>query len=63
MRERHDPIEGLKTRLIEAGIVTAEDLKTMDKEVRGVVNEAARFAQDSPEPDLTELHTDILVDA
>ena len=63
MRERHDPIEGLKTRLIDAEIVAAEDLKTMDKEVRAVVNEAARFAQDSPEPDLTELHTDILVDA
>jgi len=35
----------------------------MDKEVRDIVNEAARFAQDSPEPDPSELWTDILLEA
>ena len=34
----------------------------MDREVREMVNEAARFAQDSPEPEPGELWTDVLVD-
>ncbi|MCB9943188.1 MAG: pyruvate dehydrogenase (acetyl-transferring) E1 component subunit alpha [Geminicoccaceae bacterium] len=63
MREQHDPIEGLKTRLIEGDIMGEIDLKAVDKEIRDIVNESARFAQDSPEPDASELYTDILVDA
>ncbi|MEZ5824153.1 MAG: pyruvate dehydrogenase (acetyl-transferring) E1 component subunit alpha [Geminicoccaceae bacterium] len=63
MRDQHDPIEGLKNRLIAADIMGEADLKATDKEIREIVNEAARFAQDSPEPDASELYTDILVDA
>ena len=63
MREQHDPIEQLKRRMIEAGEADEESLKKLDKEVRDVVNEAARFAQDSPEPDPSELYTDILIEA
>ena len=63
MRERHDPIEGLKTRLLEAKSLSEADLKSIDKEIRGIVNAAARHAQDSPEPDPAELYTDVLVEA
>jgi pyruvate dehydrogenase E1 component alpha subunit len=63
MRERHDPIEGLKKVLIETGAADDAAFKAIDKEIRDIVNEAARFAQDSPEPDPAELWTDVLVEA
>ncbi|MDF1587187.1 pyruvate dehydrogenase (acetyl-transferring) E1 component subunit alpha [Marinimicrococcus flavescens] len=63
MREKHDPIEQLKRRMIEGKAATEEQLKELDKEVRGIVNDAARFSQDSPEPDAAELWTDVLVEA
>ena len=59
MREERDPIERVKGMLIEDG--AAEDaLKEIDKDIRATVNDAAEFAQNSPEPDPSELYTDIL---
>jgi pyruvate dehydrogenase E1 component alpha subunit len=59
-REHHDPIEGLKKTLIEAG--TAEDqLKAIDKTIRAEVSGAADFAETSPLPEPGELYTDVLV--
>ncbi len=63
MRERRDPIENLKAKMIAAEVADDDALKAIDKEIRGIVNDAARFAQDSPEPDPSELWTDILIDA
>jgi pyruvate dehydrogenase E1 component alpha subunit len=63
MRERHDPIEGLKRVLVESGVGSDDSFKALDKEIRDIVNEAVGFAQDSPEPDPDELWTDILVEA
>jgi pyruvate dehydrogenase E1 component alpha subunit len=63
MRERHDPIELLRKTALDTGLLDEEQLKAVDKEVRDIVNEAARFAQDSPEPDPSELWTDILLEA
>ncbi|OXS99040.1 pyruvate dehydrogenase (acetyl-transferring) E1 component subunit alpha [Notoacmeibacter marinus] len=59
MKDReHDPIERVKARLIDGGM-SEEDVKAIDKEIRGVINEAAEFAQNDPEPDPSELWTDI----
>ncbi len=63
MREERDPIESLRVRALAAGLMTEDEIKAMDQEVRAIVVEAAEFAQQSPEPDLKELYTDILVDA
>jgi pyruvate dehydrogenase E1 component alpha subunit len=60
MREKHDPIDTFGARLVRAGIVREDDLKTYDREVRQVINHAAEFATESPEPALEELYTDIL---
>ena len=60
MRENSDPIERLKTMLIKQG-TKEEDLKALDKKVRKIVMDAADFAEESPEPQLSELYTDILV--
>ena len=62
VRDNSDPIEGLKAALAEAG-VTEEELKALDKEIRQTVNTAADFAENSPEPNLDELYTDILVES
>jgi len=63
MREQHDPIDTLKSKLLEAGLVDEAALKEMDREVKLIVTEAAEFAQASPEPDLAELWTDVLIEA
>lgn len=61
MRGEHDPIEQVRQRLLEKGWTSEEDLKAIDKDIRGVVNEAAEFAQTDPEPDPSELWTDIVL--
>jgi len=61
MREQSDCIEQVRKLLLEAGRSEAE-LKTVDDEVKGIVADAAEFAQSSPEPDESELWTDILVE-
>ncbi|MGO4449558.1 pyruvate dehydrogenase (acetyl-transferring) E1 component subunit alpha [Phyllobacterium sp. TAF24] len=61
MRSEHDPIEQVKNRLIEKGWSTEDDLKNIDKDVRDIVADAADFAQSDPEPDASELYTDILL--
>jgi pyruvate dehydrogenase E1 component alpha subunit len=62
VREKSDPIEGLKKHILAAGL--SEDLlKEIDKDIRRIVNESADFAETSPEPDVAELYTDILVES
>ena len=60
MRSDHDPIEQVKARLSEKGWASDDELKAIDKEVREIVNDAAEFAQNDPEPDASELWTDIV---
>ena len=62
MRAEHDPIEQVRVRLLDSKALTEDDLKEIDKEIKAIVNEAAEFAQSSPEPDPSELWTDILAD-
>ena len=61
MREERDAIEQVRKRLLE-GDATEEDLKAIDKEIKEIVNVAAEFSKESPEPQLSELWTDIYVD-
>jgi pyruvate dehydrogenase E1 component alpha subunit len=58
VRHDQDPIEQVRNRLLAAGMAEQE-LKTIDAEVREIVNAAADFAQHDPEPDPSELYTDI----
>ena len=60
VREKRDPIEHYAQKLEERGIATDDDLKAIDKEIRAIVNSAAEFASESPEPNPEELYTDIL---
>ncbi|MGI9476166.1 MAG: pyruvate dehydrogenase (acetyl-transferring) E1 component subunit alpha [Hyphomicrobiaceae bacterium] len=63
VRSEQDPIERVRVRLMEAGHATEDELKGIDRSVRGVVNEAAEFAQNDPEPEPSELWTDVLLEA
>lgn len=60
MRTEHDPIEQVRARLLDAHKATEDELKKIDAEVREIVNEAADFASHDPEPDVSELYTDVL---
>ena len=42
--------------------MTEADLKSLEQEIRKIVNEAADFAEQTPEPDAAELYTDVLVE-
>ena len=63
VRSERDPIDRVRGYLLEGGWATEDELKKVDDEIKAVVLEAAEFAQQSPEPDLSELYTDVLVDA
>lgn len=61
MRAEQDPIEQVRQRVLDRKWATEDELKAVDREVRDIVADAAEFAQSDPEPDASELYTDILV--
>jgi pyruvate dehydrogenase E1 component alpha subunit len=61
MREKHDPIERARSELLERG-VTEDKIKEIDKRIRARMAEAADFAENAPEPEPSELYTDVLVE-
>ena len=60
MRDTQDPIEQVRARLLKGG-VGEDDLKAIDRQVREEVNAAAEFALADPEPDASQLTTDVLI--
>src|SRR5512140_566667 len=58
VRHDQDPIEQVRNRLLAAK-VSEQELKAIDAEVRDIVNASADFAQHDPEPDASELWTDV----
>ena len=63
MRTEMDPIDNLKKLILENGSADEDALKTIDRDIKNIVAEAADFATQSPEPDPAELWTDILIEA
>ncbi len=61
MRDKSDPIEGAKKYLTEMG-VSEDELKKVDQDIRKIVSDSADFAETSPEPEMSELYTDVLVE-
>ena len=61
-KSQHDPIESLRALMLKEGAATEESLKVIERDVKDVVNDAAEFAQTSPEPDASELWTDVLIE-
>ena len=63
MRQEHDPIDQLRKRLLDGGLADENRLKDIDNQVKAQITEAADFAQQSPEPDPSELWTDVYGEA
>ena len=63
MRQEHDPIDRLRDHLLKNKIADEAKLKDFDREIKEIVSAATEFAQQSPEPDPSELWTDVLVSA
>ena len=61
MRTQHDCIENARHKLGAMG-VQEDALKQIEEEVRTIIQGAAAFAQESPEPDPSELYTDVLLE-
>jgi pyruvate dehydrogenase E1 component alpha subunit len=61
VRDENDPIELVRARILKGKMASEDDLKQIDAGVRAIVAEAAEFATNDPEPDPSELWTDILV--
>lgn len=59
MRAQRDPIEAVRTLLISEKHATDEEIKTIDKEIKEIINACAEYAKDSPEVSEEELWTDI----
>lgn len=59
VREENDPIEKVRARLIDAGVASDDELKSIDKDMRAQVAEAAEFAQNDPEPEASELYSNV----
>ena len=59
-RER-DPIKAFSDRLVEEDVLTEDDVKEFDEKAVEAIDEAVRFADNSPFPDLDSLYDDIYV--
>jgi pyruvate dehydrogenase E1 component alpha subunit len=62
-RTERDPIDHVRKLMLDGKMIDEAALKTIDGEIRKTVNDAAEFAQHSPEPDPSELWTDVLAEA
>ena len=62
MRTQHDCIEAARHALETMGVADAE-FKAIDDDLKAIIQDAADFAQSSPEPDPAELWTDVLLEA
>ncbi|MDA8382331.1 MAG: pyruvate dehydrogenase (acetyl-transferring) E1 component subunit alpha [Betaproteobacteria bacterium] len=59
--KQRDPIFILRDRLIDAGALTPEAFAALEKEIDAYIeNEVIKFAEESPEPDVSELERYVL---
>ena len=63
VRKTRDPIDHLQERLAAEGVADENALKAIDAEVKRIVADAAEFARTAPEPDPSELYTDVYAEA
>jgi pyruvate dehydrogenase E1 component alpha subunit len=59
VRKTRDPIDHIEEVLEKNGWADEATLKAIDAEVKKIVADAAEFARTSPEPDPSELYTDV----
>jgi pyruvate dehydrogenase E1 component alpha subunit len=60
--KQKDPIRLYADLLARVGVLSQEELEEMDREVKEISEKAAQFADESPEPDLSHVYTDVYAD-
>lgn len=58
--KKKDPIEAIRAEILALDPSQEDLLREIEKKIDGIVEDAARFAIESPEPPLSDLHADIL---
>ena len=58
--KKDDPIGNLEVRALEEGLLSEAELKEIQDDVKKSLEEAVRFAKDSPYPEQEELYTHVL---
>ena len=59
VKKTRDPIDHLRERLEALGFADEAALKAIDADVKRIVADSAEFARTAPEPDSSELYTDV----
>lgn len=59
--KQRDPVEMVRTRILEKGLATEDDLNAIDKKIKGIVDESVKFAEESPYPSPEEAYKDVYV--
>ncbi len=59
--KQRDPIEMVRTRILEKGLASEDDLNAIDKKIKGIVDESVKFAEESPYPSPEEAYKDVYV--
>ncbi len=57
-----DPVEMVKTTILENNFATEEEIEKTNKEINDIVEDSVRFAEESPFPDASELFKDVYTD-
>lgn len=63
VREERDPIDRVRGWLLDGELAREDEIKAIGLEIREIVDDAARHAQASPEPEPSELYADVYADA
>jgi len=58
-KKTKDPINLFQHQLISEGVFTEEDAKVIDKAAREEANDSAKFAEESPYPEISSIREDI----
>jgi pyruvate dehydrogenase E1 component alpha subunit len=63
VKKTRDPIDHLREKMESLGYTDEAAMKALDTEVKKIVADAAEFARTAPEPDASELYTDVYAEA
>lgn len=58
-KKEQDPIDSLRAHILKDKIASEDEIKKIDDGIKNEVNEIVEFAKNSPEPDESELMTEI----
>lgn len=59
VRQTRDPITQFKDKIVDAGLLTNDEIKKMDNDIKTEVDAATKLAKSDKEITLQELYTDV----